>query len=782
MVSYSLYMQVFSFVKLFLLSFLALVPSTGQALAKESSNTKAQSQPKSMVVEKIDWASFLAPKDMLWKKAPNSWENAPFLGNGLIGMQLFRDPKNAQLLRLEVARMDATEHAPYAPAKEGKGDWLYNRYRVPLGYFTLNLEEDIKDWDLRLELWDAQLTGTVSTQSGKTYALNAYVHATSPFMEIAVCAPQKTTLPSWEWTAYPNKSPRGCSRPKETPKADEGLAGSLKSSSGASLNIWKQDLRPSGSISTGWIIEKKRADKQTLFISIAHTYPQDTSQNEVTQTLKKATQTPIAVRQKTHKNWWHSYYPEAFVSLPDEYWDAFYWAQIYKIGAGMRENGPVLDLQGPWTGLPKNAWPGIWWNLNVQLTYWPCYTGNRLSAAKSLSQNLKKNRSALIGNVKKEYQKDSAGLPRCSGHDFDQPTGIPEGGPEFKSEIGCLLWVCHNLFLEYQMQMDDTFLKEEVYPLLVRAVNYHRHFLKKEADGKWHLPSTHSPEYGNAADCNYDLALLRWGTETLLWIHERLTLKDPLAPTWQDILDNLTDFPTNENGYMVGKNTPFSRSHRHYSHLFMCYPLHIVDTTQPEKAALVEKSILHWHSLKSALQGYSFTGGASLYATLGKGDEALQMLNGLKSYLLPNTLYKEQWPVIETPLSGAASLHDMLLLSHKGLIQVLPALPESWQDLTFHNLRAQGAFLVSLQKEKGKLVWLRIQSLAGEPMRLKAPMGDELKISGSGASFLKKDPSTGEWKGTPPKGSEVLWCLPGKTPLVKPLPSSQDAKPVFGMK
>lgn len=66
----------------------------------------------------------------------------------------------------------------------------------------------------------------------------------------------------------------------------------------------------------------------------------------------------------------------------------------------------------------------------------------------------------------------------------------------------------------------------------------------------------------------------------------------------------------------------------------------------------------------------------------GKGNDALAYLNKLFGrFLSVNTLYRESGPVIETPLSGAQSIHDMLLQSWGGKIRVFPAVPDAWQDV-----------------------------------------------------------------------------------------------------
>ena len=174
---------------------------------------------------------------------------------------------------------------------------------------------------------------------------------------------------------------------------------------------------------------------------------------------------------------------------------------------------------------------------------------------------------------------------------------------------------------------------------------------------------------------------------------------------------------------MIGKDVPFSRSHRHYSHLLMFYPLYLLNAEQSGSKELMEKSVEHWHSLPGNILGYTYTGASSLYAAFGEGDKALEKLNGLFARTLrPNTMYMESGPVIETPLSGAQCIHDMLLQSWGGKIRVFPAVPSQWGDVQFEDLRTEGAFLVSAGRKDGKTTCIRIKSLAGEPCILRTDM------------------------------------------------------------
>jgi hypothetical protein len=104
---------------------------------------------------------------------------------------------------------------------------------------------------------------------------------------------------------------------------------------------------------------------------------------------------------------------------------------------------------------------------------------------------------------------------------------------------------------------------------------------------------------------------------------------------------------------------------------------------------------------------------------MARGDDAANYLNKLlDEKILPNALYTEAGPCIETPLSGAASVNDMLLTSWGGKLRVFPGVATNWHDVAFHHLRGEGAFLVSAVRKDGKTRFVSVTSLAGEPCRV----------------------------------------------------------------
>ncbi len=124
----------------------------------------------------------------------------------------------------------------------------------------------------------------------------------------------------------------------------------------------------------------------------------------------------------------------------------------------------------------------------------------------------------------------------------------------------------------------------------------------------------------------------------MLGICKKLNIQDALIPKWQDALNNLVNFPYDEEtGYKVGSNVPFDKGHRHYSHLLQIYPFYLVNIDQPGAKKRIKKSVDNFYEVNYAaykktgkwnvLAGYTRTGLSSLYSTIGDGEKALLNLN-----------------------------------------------------------------------------------------------------------------------------------------------------------
>ncbi|KRF02330.1 hypothetical protein ASG89_25140 [Paenibacillus sp. Soil766] len=667
----------------------------------------------------VDWETYMANNDMEWVVKPVSWDEGAFLGNGLLGTMVYGEEHASKrnVLRMVTGRTDVTAIRMDKPGFPP---------RVQLGELDLELEGKIyHPTQMRISLWNAELQATLTTTSG-VVKLRSFVHSLDPVIAVEIKTTAGESGARCVWYPFPEVDPvlknaDGVNLNQYVPQTEVTY-----SEDEDGVRVCTQRYSGEDGCVTAWKEVQVSPNRRICWLSIARGHSESTKA-EAVEAVAQASATNFEEWVQAHRAWWHRYYQQSFVSLPDGRLESFYWIQMYKLASATRVDKPLIDNQGPW--LTSTPWAGVWFNMNVQMSYSPVYTANRLEMGESLVRSLHANRHQLIRNVPEAFQYDSAGLGRsCS---FDLQTNVED-------EIGNLTWICHNVWRHYRYTMDDGMLEEVLFPILKRSVNYYIHLLEEGEDGCLHLPPTISPEYGSfmrttVPDCHYDLSLLRWGCETLLAIGKRLSISDPLSSKWEEILLRLVPLPVDETGFMVGRDMPLAYGHRHFSHLLAIFPLHLISGETEEERALIEASLRHWLAKEGDLRGFSMTGAASIAAVLGWGDEALRLLQSLLLIMKPNTMYKEAGPVIETPLAGAESIQDMLLQSWGGKLRVFPAIPEAWKDLAFHDLRGEGAFLVSAVRKDAATQWIRVKSLAGEPCLVKTGWHGRIRLEIRGA-------------------------------------------------
>jgi alpha-L-fucosidase 2 len=656
----------------------------------------------------IDWPAFLARHDLVWKRLPTRWEEGPFLGNGLIGAVMYAADGT---LSWQLGRSDLTDH-------RAEPHPMRARARLPLGRMVLQLAAPATGMDARLDLWNGEVSGTLA--AGRTQLpFRSFVHADEPVLVVELATALDPAAAQFFFQPDIPINDRLLVRKQETIAPGDINPAPFVIERGA-LRLSVQRRAGGGEHVVAW--QQKRLGGRTLLVvSIATSVADSSAREQAAAAVTRALSLGPDRLRRSHRAFWNAYYPQSFLSVPDTQLESFYWIQMYKLASATRADRPAIDTLGPW--YRSTPWPGIWWNLNIQLSYWPVYTANRLALGESLLALVDRNRDHLRNNVPAAMRPDSMAVGRVSGPDAVSPVLIPsaEMGPRERSN---LIWTMHNYWLHYRHNMDQTMLRERLFPVLKASVNYLLHQLTPGKDGKLHLPEATSPEYPKPApDTNYDHALLRWGCQTLLAIDKRLALGDPLAARWRDTLARLAPYPVGDTGYLIGRDQPLAVSHRHFSHLLMIYPLHLVTGQTPAERALIEKSLAHWIGFEGALEGYSFVGASAISSLLGKGDDAHRYLGDLiRRFVKPNTMYLEAGPVTETPLAAAQAIHDMLLQSWGDTLRIFPALPAAWKQASFQDLRGQGAFLVSAALREGQTCFVRVTSLAGEPVTLQVAM------------------------------------------------------------
>lgn len=702
-----------------------------------SADAKPAGKPKEQAVFKVSsvgWQEFLKRHDLVWETLPKEWEGGAFLGNGLVGAMIYSDGTNA--LQWDVGRTDVVDRGG----------------RIPIGRFVLETPSPTSGGTMRMDLWNAEARGSLFPKGTHAPLLEwrSFTHTDRPVTIIDLEEKPDTPPAKLSFRHLAARSARDDFKKIPIPKEDLNPEPSYGESNGISWCL--QPFKVGGGYTVAWGEKTVTPGKREFAFTVDFTASGIPNPDKAVKDVRSALAENEQALVQSHRDWWHAYYPQSFLSIPDTRMESFYWIQMYKLASATRTDRPALDLMGPW--FRATPWPKIWWNLNLQLTYWPVYAANRLALGESMTRMIDTGMTNLIANVPLEWSNDSAAIARTSSYDC-----VGKVDPKEHKELGNLLWALHNYWLQYRYCGDEKMLKERLYPLLSRAVGLYLHLLTPGPDGKLHLPVSISPEYKQSGpDTNYDLSLLRWGLQTLLATDERLGLNDPQAAVWKKTLTELTPFPVDPfTGYMIADGVPFLESHRHYSHLFMIYPLHLVDPTLPSDRPLIEKSFGNWTANQSGFRGFSYTGAGAMSAWMGRGDDAANYLNTFLEFrngrtklefpIRANTLYTEAGPVIETPLSGASTLHEMLLQSWSQdpfgtCLRIFPAVPASWKDVSFDKLLAEGAFEVSAVRRGGRTLFVKIKSLAGSPCRVVTDLDAPIKVTGDRAFKTSEEKST----------------------------------------
>ncbi|MCX7044752.1 MAG: Tat pathway signal sequence domain protein [Candidatus Sumerlaeota bacterium] len=732
--------------------------------------SRLYAEASSPVAVQVDWPEFLKRHDLVFETLPENFDFGAFLGNGLLGATIYRDGANR--LRFEMGRSDVTEH------RRDNG-------RLPIGGLVLETCGKIMEGTMRLDLWNAEVRGEVKTEKG-SLQFRALIHTDLIVLIIELEASDGEKDAKFIWNARPAADKRNSTRLTDSPNPTS----TTETIEGVSVCV--QPRFAGGEFASAFreVPIKNAQNARRIYMSIADSFPASTARKDVVATLQKAAAGDFPRLLETHRAWWHDFYPRSFVSIPDTQLESFYWIQFYKLASASRPDRPPVDLLGPW--YRDTGWPRIWWNLNIQTLYLPVYAGNHLELGESFINFMDAKRANFARNAKEIWKfDDCATVPHTT--DNEGLRGDGTCAPDNYINPGDFTWALHNYWQHYRYSMDESMVtdqkKHAFYPLLRGSVNLYLHLLKKGDDGKLHLPVLHSPEYGNDSDNNYNLSLLRWACQTLIALNQRYNLNDPLLPKWQETLKDLVDYQADEKGLRIGAGMSFTKSHRHWSHILMVHPLHIMDLSQPANRDLIVKSINHWLTVGggAGVFGWSRAAAASLYAALGDGDNAIDSIHKHLSnarFVRPNTMYIEGSPVIECSIVLARSLQDMLLQSWGGTINIFPAIPKAWNEAVFHDLRAEGAFLVSAERKGGKTVWARVKSLAGEPLRIKPGMDGEVKALVDGKSAPLKTLAGGVYEIALAKGAEALFFVGDTppTPVIKPLAADPANCNFYGSK
>ena len=401
------------------------------------------------------------------------------------------------------------------------------------------------------------------------------------------------------------------------------------------------------------------------------------------------------------------------------------------------------NLQGLWADQVQTPWNGDYHlDINVEMNHWPVEVANLSELDLPLAD--------LVAGMISHGEKTAKAYYNAGGwvaHVITNPWAFTEPG-ESASWGVCKVgggWLCDNLWQHYAFTNDRAYLRK-IYPILKGAAEFYNDMLIPDPDNGWlvtapssspenwfYLPNGHTASicmgptidnqiirelFNNVITASRQLGTDAAFRDTLAGRIKKLPPPGVVAPDGR-LMEWLKDYKETDP------------HHRHISHLYGLYPAALItpDGT-PDLAEACRKTLEtrgddgpSWSIAYKVLWWARLQDGKKAYELL------VQLLNptlstginyGAGGGIYPNLLSAGPPFQIDGNFGATAGIAEMLIQSHAGYIELLPAIPDCWKTSgEVKGLKARGNFTVDFQWKDGKVTGYRVSSPAPARVRVK---------------------------------------------------------------
>ena len=426
----------------------------------------------------------------------------------------------------------------------------------------------------------------------------------------------------------------------------------------------------------------------------------------------KTSNLPTAQRLKNYRNGQPDYYLEKL----------YYQFGRYLLIASSRPGNMPANLQGIWHNNIDGPWRVDYHNnINIQMNYWPACSTNLDECMLPLIDFIR----TLVKPGEKTAQSYFGArgwTASISANIFGFTTPLESQDMSWNFNPMAGPWLATHVWEYYDYTKDLKFLKETGYELIKSSANFTVDYLWHKPDGTYTAAPSTSPEHGPIDQgATFVHAVVREILLDAIQASKELGIDKKERKQWEHVLANLVPYKIGRYGQLLEWSTDIDDpkdEHRHVNHLFGLHPGHTVSPiTTPELAEAAKVVLVH---RGDGATGWSMGWKLNQWARLQDGNHAYTLFGNLLKNGTVDNLWDTHPPFqIDGNFGGTAGITEMLLQSHMGFIQLLPALPDAWKDGSIQGVCAKGNFEIDMIWKDGLLQEATLLSKAGENCTVK---------------------------------------------------------------